>query len=399
MIRRVVGLTTSYPLHPDSCAGVFVRSLYRNLPTDWTVEVICPDDDRSICHADSDNLSIHRVRYAPRRWQQLAQQSGGIVSGIRSAPLRIVLIPILLMALTLRSARVSRRADLIHANWVLCGVIAVLVGRLRRVPVVMTLRGDDVTRASRSKLERWLLKFAVRGSRTVICVSSAMAEQMKALFPQRAADIHVCLNGVDDAFFDVARPSSSLPDVNVAAVGSLIPRKGYETLIDAVGTMRHAEYVRVKIVGEGPLRAALLRRMSEKAVNNRFELVGELPPKDIPAFLAKADVFVLSSLAEGRPNAVVEALASGLPVISSRLPGVEGLVVDGQNGWLTDASDALALASALDQAVIDKDERCKRGIAARKMLRDLGQTWKDTGKRYAQLFDAALLAKKGAVKG
>jgi glycosyltransferase involved in cell wall biosynthesis len=110
----------------------------------------------------------------------------------------------------------------------------------------------------------------------------------------------------------------------------------------------------------------------------------------VPRFLAGADVFVLPSRSEGRPNAVIEALAAGLPVISSDLPGVEGLVEDGVNGWRVQAEDVAALASALDEANSNPGERERRAVAARASIREQGASWAETGAAYDALFRGVL---------
>lgn len=393
MNRRVIGLTTSYPLYEDSCAGVFIRSLYSNLPSDWTVQVVCPDDNRESGIYSSIGPCVHRVRYAPRSWQSLAQQSGGVVSGLRHARWRIVLIPTMLLALAWRCLRYAKQADIVHANWALCGAIAALVGKVCGIPVVTTLRGDDVTRARRSFYERWLLNVAVRGSQRIVCVSSAMSAELRALYPRQATRIYTCLNGVDATFFDVSRQMPASNYIRVVAVGSLIPRKGYDVLVDAVAQTQCRDRIQITIVGEGPFKSELMERMVQKGVAGQFQLIGEVSPNRIPDILARADIFALLSRAEGRPNVVVEALASGVPVIVSRLPGIEGLVVDGENGWVVDVNDSAAVALALDHAVLDSHERCRRGMAARDAMRKLDQTWSSTATRYSEIFLEAMHAK------
>ena len=155
--------------------------------------------------------------------------------------------------------------------------------------------------------------------------------------------------------------------------------------------MRHRDRICVKIAGDGPYRSALLERAVQRQVVDRVDLVGEVPPAYVPELMSNADVFVLASRSEGRPNVVIEALASGLPVISSRLPGVNGLVVEDLNGWLVDIGDSAELAAALDQSVEDEDERLRRGSAAREGMKKSGQTWLATGARYSEIFSQALL--------
>ena len=393
---RLLALTTSYPLRPGSAAGVFVQSLYRHLSVGYTIDVVCPADSKPTAATLDDGaapgIGIHAVRYAPRAWRTLAQESGGVVTGLRRSPWHALLLPGLLVGLFWRCLLSAGDADLIHANWSICGVMAGIVGRLRGKPVVTTLRGSDVARATRSRLDRMILNLAVRHSRIVICVSVAMAEQLRALFPHRVADIHACLNGADETFFQIDRKVSDGTDLRVLAVGNLIRLKGFDVLIEAVARARHRERLHAYIVGGGPEREPLLAQAASLGVSSFITLVGTVPATVMPKHVSEADVFVLSSRSEGRPNVVVEALAGGLPVISTDLEGVQGMVKNGDTGWLVAVDDADALAAALDQAVTDRVELQRRGERARAVARTQIGTWADTARCYAALFQSALTA-------
>ena len=145
---RLLALTTSYPLRPGSSSGVFVQSLYRRLSAECAIDVVCPADSKPTKAAFEDGaatgIRIHAVRYAPRAWRRLAQESGGVVAGLRRAPWYVLLLPGLLFGLFGRCLLRADDVDLIHANWAVCGAVAGIVGRLRRKPVVTTLRGSDV---------------------------------------------------------------------------------------------------------------------------------------------------------------------------------------------------------------------------------------------------------------
>jgi len=235
-----------------------------------------------------------------------------------------------------------------------------------------------------------ILELAVCNSRIVICVSEAMAEQLRTQFPRRAADIHACLNGVDEAFFRVDRVVSDDRCVQVLAVGNLIRLKGFDVLSEAVARARLREQMHVCIVGDGPEHESLLAQAASRGVSDRFTFVGTVPATDMPKRFSEADVFVLSSRSEGRPNVVVEALAGGVPVISTDLEGVRGMVENGDTGWLIAVDDADALAAALDQAVSDRVELRRRGERAREVARIRIGTWADTARCYEALFQVAL---------
>jgi glycosyltransferase involved in cell wall biosynthesis len=322
----------------------------------------------------------------------LAQGAGGVITGLQRSPWRALLLPGLLFGLFWRCLRCAGHADLIHANWSICGALAGMVGRLRGKPVITTLRGSDVARATSSWLDRIILDLAVRNSRTLICVSEAMAERLREQFPSRTADIHACLNGTDEAFFQVDRVVSEDQGLQVLAVGNLIRLKGFDVLIDAVARAHHRERMHVSIVGGGPERESLLAQAKSLGVSSCFTFVGPLPATDMPKRISEADVFVLSSRSEGRPNVVVEALAGGLPVISTDLEGVHGMVSDGDTGWLVAVDDANALAAALDLAATDRAELRRRGERARAFARTRIGRWTDTARCYGALFQASLTA-------
>lgn len=391
---RVLALTTSYPLHPGGSAGVFVQSLYRHLAFGYEVDVVCPADPDTTQAAFDDfaesDIRVHAVRYAPKAWRTLAQGSGGVVAGLRRAPWRICWLPALLGALFWRCLARAGEADLIHANWSICGAIAGVVGRLRRKPVITTLRGSDVSRATRSRLDRLILGAAVRNSCIVICVSEAMAARLRAQFPHRVADIHAGLNGVDEVFYRIDRTVSDDTILRVLAVGNLIHLKGFDVLVEAVARAQHPEQIRVCIVGDGSEQEALRALAASRGVSSCFRFAGRLPVSEMPERFADADVFVLSSRSEGRPNVVAEALAAGLPVIATDLEGVQGMVIDGETGWLAAVGDVDQVAAALNHAATDRAELRRRGERARAIAHTQVGTWMDTARAYDTLFRTAL---------
>jgi glycosyltransferase involved in cell wall biosynthesis len=387
--RRLLALTTSYPLDAAASAGVFIDRLYCALSARWTIEVVCPADrrHRPATSARSPGLSVHAVRYAPARWRVLAQQAGGVMPALHAAPWRALLLLPLLAGLAWCGLRRARACDLIHANWAVCGAIAGIVGRLRGKPVVTTLRGDDVTRARGWGMQRLVLGLAVRLSDRLVCVSQAMAEELKARYPHARPRVHVVQNGVHEEFFATRRNHPpGVGTLRLAAAGSLIPRKGFDLLIEALARARTQSKLRLRIAGEGPQRRALEALAERLGVRERIEFAGALAPAAMPAFFAAADVFVLPSRAEGRPNVVLEALASGLPVISAELPGVSDLVQPGIHGWLFTVGSAEALARALEAAAEDPERLRAYARAAGAHARRVLGSWTDTARAYEAIF-------------
>jgi glycosyltransferase involved in cell wall biosynthesis len=149
----------------------------------------------------------------------------------------------------------------------------------------------------------------------------------------------------------------------IVAVGRLAPQKGYDTLLRAYASVAavHASWHLV-ILGEGPLRGELTLLAESLGIADRVELRGWVPePGEV---LAAADVFVMASLYEGFPNALLEAMACGLPVISTHSLAAEEIITDGDDGLLTPVGDAAALAAAMTRLIEDEPLRERLGRKA-----------------------------------
>jgi glycosyltransferase involved in cell wall biosynthesis len=129
-------------------------------------------------------------------------------------------------------------------------------------------------------------------------------------------------------------------------VANLRPEKGHDTLIDAVPRVLaahpDAEFI---VAGDGPLAPALAARARSRGVAHRVSFLGR--SDDVSALLAASDIFVLPSRSEALPNAVIEAMAAGLPIVASRVGGIPELITPGVNGHLVPPGDPPALAEAI----------------------------------------------------
>jgi sugar transferase (PEP-CTERM/EpsH1 system associated) len=165
-------------------------------------------------------------------------------------------------------------------------------------------------------------------------------------------------NGVDTSLFHPAAasaaPAAEAPDWRgcfvIGTVGRIQDVKDQATLVDAFAMLlqrlpQHAGRLRLAIVGEGPLRPALLAKVSAAGLGHVVWLPGAR--NDIAALMQSFDVFALSSIAEGTPVTLLEAMACGLPVVSTRVGGIPDLVLDGVTGRLVPARQPAALADAL----------------------------------------------------
>lgn len=172
----------------------------------------------------------------------------------------------------------------------------------------------------------------------------------------------------------------------VCCAGRLSAEKGFDRVIDALATPAlRARPVELVIAGDGPLRAALEARAADRGVADRVHLLGHRP--DLPGVLRAVDALVLSSLQEGMPNALMEAMALGLPCVATLVGGVAELVVDGASGLVVPASAPEPIAAALVRLIDDPALARRLGAAAReRMAREF--TVEANVRRFEALYDA-----------
>jgi glycosyltransferase involved in cell wall biosynthesis len=172
-------------------------------------------------------------------------------------------------------------------------------------------------------------------------------------------------NGIDLARFRPREDYAGRPDPPVIlCVARFEPVKNHALLFDAVELL-WARGVRcqVRLVGSGPLEASLRTRAAR--LGGPVEFLGYRD--DMPELLAEADVATLTSLKEGMPRAVLEAMAMARPVVATRVPGTEEAVRDGDTGFLVDVGDAAGLAAALERLLTDADLRARMGARGREV--------------------------------
>jgi glycosyltransferase involved in cell wall biosynthesis len=255
------------------------------------------------------------------------------------------------------------RPDILHASSSKAGVLGRLAALVAGVPIrIFTVHGWAFTAhtGTASTLYRWADRLARPLTTVTICVSEnerAAGIRAGTCSAERTVVIRnaVSLDGRPPARRGNGRP-------RLVAVGRLKAPKDFVTLVRALALLPPGSFEAL-IVGEGPDRSALESELRRLGLEDRVRLAGER--HDVPGLLAAADVFVLSSVSEGLPVSVLEAMAAELPVVASRVGGLPELVVDGETGLLVTPRDADALAAALDRLVADRALRRQLGAAGR----------------------------------
>ena len=267
--------------------------------------------------------------------------------------------------------------------------------RLHRRPLVLSVRGSDIHLLGNGFLG-WLNRLTYKWMDAIIAVSGDIARKLEesGVDPQK---IRVIYNGVDERFFPqsqkAVRTQLDLPLSRfiILFIGLLAPVKGLDILLQAVPLLQEEKPLFL-LVGDGPLRAELQRQVEAENMQGQVLFIGARPTAEIPLWLNAADILVLPSYSEGRPNVVLEAQACGVPVVATRVGGTPELIRDGESGLLVDSGDAAALARAIRRLIGDKDLHRRLGEGGRAQIEDEGLTWESSGAQvkaiYRQLLEA-----------
>lgn len=389
MPLKVILLSTSFPLDGRSSSGVFVARLIHQCSAKVDYVVVTPGSAEYHRPLRLGRVWIKPFRYAPRRLQRLAHAPGGIPVALRRNPLWYLLLPGFLLAMFISCYRHSRDADLLHANWAVCGCIAALAAKLRGIPLVTTLRGEDVTRAKVSLIDKLILCWCLHSSDRIVAVSDAIRQWVQGTFPQYRAKLCVIANGVEQTFVDVGHGrdyETIRKPLVLVTIGSLIPRKGMDAVIKAMAILAGEVELNLTIIGTGPEEQVLRESATRHQLAERVWFRGAIAPDQVPEALAGSDIFILASHSEGRPNVLLEAMAAGLPVIASRIEGTVELVADGQTGLLFDDHSPAQLAAAIRRLAQDTALRGALGRAAALSIAERGLLWSQSADRYYHLY-------------
>ncbi len=211
-----------------------------------------------------------------------------------------------------------------------------------RAKLALTLHGTDFFRLKSEKLLQWCIR---RWVDTVFFVSKAMFEDLKRLMPRK--HLVYAPNGVDmNRFFDQKRRRKK----QLIAVGSLKWQKGYEYLLQSVKEFfsEHPEY-KLVIIGEGPLRKQLQNLADNLGIGDKLDFLKRLTHQQVAVVLNESSIFVMSSVSEGFPKALVEAIACGTPVVATDVGSCRE-IVNGV-GFIVKPRDSRELKEALTRLI------------------------------------------------
>jgi glycosyltransferase involved in cell wall biosynthesis len=262
----------------------------------------------------------------------------------------------------------------IHSQWIHSGGTVAMYGAwLLGVPFSFTGHAADLLR------ERAALDDKIRRADFIVCISSFHRKFFleHGARPEQLVTVYC---GIDTKLFSPGRRKREPNQrYRILSAGRLVEKKGFEWVIRAgeILKQRGIDFECV-IGGSGPLEADLRRQVEKAGLSDRVEITGQaIKQEEIPGFMHAGDVYCLPCVwaedndVDGLPQMLMEAMACGLPVVSTRLVGIPDLVIDGKTGLLVEPNQAEPLADALERLYADPDLAERLAAAGREhVLRD-----------------------------
>lgn len=263
------------------------------------------------------------------------------------------------------------------------------------MPYIISLRGSDVPGSNvRLQLDYKILapvfKRIWRNAAALVACSEGLKARALEFLP--SVSIDVIPNGVDLNRFCPAQTREKGECLRLLTVGRLSATKRVEMLIEAVEIL-HKERIKthLTIVGSGALGQQLRRSISQKGLGEVIEMTGRVDAEEMPRLYRQGDILVSATMQEGMSNAMLEAMASGLPIVTTRCEGVEELV--GDNGIVVEEAASEVIAEALKKIAYDREGYRRMSEAARNRANSF--TWASVADRYIGHYHQIVQNKQG----
>jgi glycosyltransferase involved in cell wall biosynthesis len=263
----------------------------------------------------------------------------------------------------------------IHAHEFAMNIRAAMLAKYLGLPSVATVHGKGYYT---DKLSRRLAYRGASWMSNIVAVSEDIRNQLVNLVGISPHRVSMIPNGVDtERFrFDAEKRSAirsqlgvGLDQLLIGSIGSYYPVKGHKFLVEAMKrVVVNGRTVKLVMAGQGPLAGELREQVNENNLKENVQIVGYID--DTPGLLSALDIFVMPSLSEGLPLALLEAAANGRCIVASKVGGIPEIITDNENGILVSPGDVDALAGALARALNEPERRKALGKCAEKIAQN-----------------------------
>lgn len=404
----VVMVTSSYPRFPGDSVGTFMEPIAKSVAArGHEVHVVAPWHPLVRRPRQEDGVAFHFYKYAPLSSLNVFGYAAAMRADVSLRAAAYVAAPLALAQGWRIARKIARRhrATVMHGHWVIPGGITAALAAPER-PLVISLHGSDVYVAETVAPARYAARTAFARAGMVTACSADLGRRATALGADPSR-LEVVPYGVDvdrfkpdDEVRRGRRAELGIDDETrlIFSAGRLVKKKGFEYLIDAMSALASSTRTLLAIGGEGDLERELRDRAARSTAASSIRFLGNLTQHQVAEYLAAADVAVVPSVrddsgnVDGLPNVVMEALASGTPLVSTPAGGIGDVIDSGKTGLIVPERDPAALASAISQLLTTPELARAIGSSARSLAAERFG-WARTAERFEAAYDRALVLK------
>lgn len=332
--KKLLVTASTFPRWEGDTEPRFVLDLASHMTDEYDVTVLVPASPGAKDTEILEGVNVIRYHYFPiHKWETLCYP-GAIVPRIKEKKIRILLVPFLFISLYFKLWRILPAYDIVHAHWLIPQGI---VQSFLKKPYIVTGHGGDVTSLNRGVIKKLKVKCLKKASHITV-VSNYLKERVEEIANHEIEEPSVISMGVDTSKFGrqyrIENYFGQGDKKVILFVGRLAEKKGVTYLIEA---MKKVDAILV-IAGDGPLRNELVEQAKEQG--DKIKFIGSKTHEELRTIYASADIFVAPSITakdgdkEGLGLVMLEAMASGLPVVACRSGGIVEVIEDRMTGLL-----------------------------------------------------------------
>ncbi|OGI06164.1 MAG: hypothetical protein A3I68_02660 [Candidatus Melainabacteria bacterium RIFCSPLOWO2_02_FULL_35_15] len=289
--------------------------------------------------------------------------------------------------------------DLIHCFFTLpSGSCGLYCKKVYKIPYIISALGADVPGFNIGDwrldiyhtLTRFLSKSIWNNSSHIIANGSSLKETCKRFSPEQ--EIEIISNGVDpELFYPDKNKHPGTNEVQLLFISRLMPQKGVDTLIKACNVLnkRGTTNYKLTIVGEGYLKDLMFSLIDKFDLREKINFLGWKDLEELPEIYRRADIFILPSVMEGMSSVVLQAMASGLPIVASRVKGFEEVVVENINGLFAEYNNPEQFAEAIEKLI--KSPELREKMSKQSVEKSKQFSWENIAKKYLEFYEKAVL--------
>lgn len=402
MKKKVLVITSSFPRYKTDWWAQFIANIYKNIDKQkYSITILAPHAPSAKLEEFLDGIHIIRFPYFyPFSLQKLTSGSGILHSSKENffAKMQIIFF-VSMQFLTTLKMLIKNKYDLVHIHWVIPQGLELLAAKyLFKIPVIATVHGSDLFGLKKLNLFK---KLVLENADLCTVNSSATQNEVLKIAP-KTKTVFIPM-GVNTKVFSSDKKSKKVKlnydNANlILAVGRLIGCKGFIYLIKAMpAILKKFPNTKLLIVGSGPERQNLENLVQKLALpSNAVNFLGSVNHEELSRIYASSDIFVAPSITdpvtgetEGQGIVVLEAMASGIPVVGSICGGIPDLISHNEDGLLIKQKDSKSLAMAIIKVMKNKDLRDKF-IKKGKLKIEKNYSWEKIGEKFTNIYTKIL---------